>query len=208
MKDKRAQTVVIGGVVGCVFIIALLVPSVVQAWTSVHLSGNVVCIEGYTRADVTADNTESEAAHVVAAIGGAWVTGDDIPKPSQTKHVSITGPTTFQVTVNYPSDSTPRISNSVTLDVVQGCEATTTTSSSSSSSSTTSSTSSSTTSTTRPTTTTSHPVPPTTPVPTTRPRTTTSSPSPPPTSCTAHDVGSACAPVPPAAVPAAPSFTG
>jgi hypothetical protein len=203
--SKRLKCVLAGELVALGFVLAFL-PSAVDAWTSVHLSATVVCVEGYNRADVTAENSESEAAHVLAETGGAWVVGDDIPKPSQTKGVSISGPVTFQVTVSYPSDGTPRPSNSVTVNPIHGCEPTTTTSS------------------TRPTTTTTECVKvggqvtcdhDTT---TTAPTTTIPSVT---TVCTVRDVGSACdtttrpsttvAPTPsqmPAAVPASPRFTG
>lgn len=227
--NRRLKCVLAGELVALGFVLAFL-PSAVDAWTSVHLSATVVCLEGYNRADVTAENTESEAAHVLAQTGGAWVVGDDIAKPSQTKHVSISGPTTFQVTVDYPSDGTPRPSNSVTVNPIHGCEPTTTTSSTSTSTSSTStSTSTSTTmpvtttipetTTTQPTTTTTECVKfgdhvtcdhdTTTTVPNTIPSVTTI--------CTAADVGSACdtttqpAPTPsqvPAAVPATPRMTG
>jgi hypothetical protein len=219
--NKRLKCVLAAELVALGFVLAFL-PSAVEAWTSVHLSATVVCVEGYNRADVTAENSESEAAHVLAETGGAWVVGDDIPKPSQTKGVSISGPTTFQVTVNYPSDGTPLPSNSVTVNPIHGCEPTTTTSSTSTS---TSSTSTSTTipetTTTRPTTTTTEGCEDSNVHKCDHDTTTTSTIPSVTTVCTARDVGSACdtttrpsttvaptAPQMPAAVPATPSFTG
>lgn len=216
--NRRLKCILAAELIALGFTLVLVIPNAVEAWTSVHLSAHSECVDGRTTVAVTADNTESEAAHVVAESGGAWAVGDDIPKPGQTRDVTITGATLFQVTVNYPSDSTYRPSNTVTVDVVQGCHVTTT-----SSSTTSTSTSSTSTSTTQPATTSTtecvkvgdevtcdHPsttVPASTttrPSTTSTPSTATSVPTTPPSSGTVVIV-------PPAdvtAVSATPAFTG
>lgn len=226
--NRRLKCILAAELIALGFTLVLVIPGAVEAWTSVHLTAATECVADHTVAHVTADNTEDEAAHVVGQSGGAWAVGDDIPKPSQTRDVTITGATAFQVTVNYQSDSTYRPSNTVTVDIVQGCHATTTTESTSTSTSsiTSSSTSSSTTSTAVPTTTapattstecvntggqvscdhpsSTVPVPSTRPPASSTPSTATSVPMTPTTSGTVEIVPSANV----TAVSATPAFTG
>lgn len=131
MNTKRTKAAAIVAGLAVSGLLTLLGPAPdALPWQAVHLSVAVKCDNHHSVADVTAANPEASGAHVLAQTGGAWAVGDVIPaSPDQTKHVTITGPTSFSVRVNYPpADTTARDSNVVTASPITGCVPPTTTS--------------------------------------------------------------------------------